>query len=371
MEKQLIRIFQWLHRHPELGMNEYKTTEYLKKILQEKGVRLLDTGLKTGLIAVIGTGKAPVIALRADIDALPIQEQTDLPYASETPGVMHACGHDFHATCMLGAALLLKERESALPGTVKVIFQPSEEVNEGAATVVKTGLLNDVQLFLSGHTYPDYPAGILGIRPGPVMAAADCFSITIKGRGCHGAHPELGKDPIPALGAFISAAQTIVSRQLSPFDSAVVSITHVEAGNTWNITPESAFLEGTTRAMTEPVREQIRQSLEHLAATIAEAYGCTAEFKFEQGPAPVINDAEICDRAAATARALGITVETNPSSMIAEDFSEYLKLAPGALFRIGTGGGFDNHHPSFTADPAALMPAARFFAALAEQELNR
>ena len=182
MEKKLVEVFHWLHRHPELAMKEYKTTEYLRKTLLDSGARLLDTKLETGLIAVIGTGEAPVIALRADIDALPIQEQTSLPYASETPGVMHACGHDFHATCMLGAALLLKEREASLRGTVKVIFQPAEEVNVGAARLVDTGLLDDAQLFLAGHTYPWYPAGTMGIRPGPVMASADRFSVRLSNR---------------------------------------------------------------------------------------------------------------------------------------------------------------------------------------------
>ena len=154
MEMKLIKIFQRLHRHPELSMNEYKTTEYLRKILLDANIRLQDTTLETGLIAVIGNGNAPVVALRADIDALPIQEQTDIPYSSETPGVMHACGHDFHTACMLGAALLLKERESLLDGTVKVIFQPAEEINKGADLLAETGLLDDVKLFLAGHTYP-------------------------------------------------------------------------------------------------------------------------------------------------------------------------------------------------------------------------
>ena len=371
MEKKLIEVLHWLHRHPELGMNEYKTTEYLRKILLDSGVRLLDTKLETGLIAAIGTGKAPVVALRADIDALPIQEQTSLPYASETPGVMHACGHDFHAACMLGAALLLKEREASLSGTVKVIFQPAEEVNRGAGLVVDTGLLDDVQLFFAGHTYPWFPAGTLGIRPGPVMASADHFSVRIKGKGCHAANPDLGIDPIPALGAIISAFQTVVSRRVNPFDGAVVSITRVEAGNTWNVIPEDAFLEGTVRAMTESVRDDIYQSLEQLAAATAKAYGCEAVFAYERGPAPVFNDAGICERAAVVARESGLNVETNPPSMIAEDFSRYLKLAPGALFRIGTGGDFDNHHPSFTVDPSALLPTARFFAILTERELER
>lgn len=370
-EKTLIEAFQWLHRHPELGTKEYRTTEYLRNALRENGVRLLDTGLETGLIAEIGTGKAPVIALRADIDALPIQEQTALPYASENPGVMHACGHDFHSACMLGAALLLRQREKELRGTVKVIFQPSEEISDGAERMAGTGLLDDVQLFLSGHTYPEYPAGTLGIRPGPVMASADRFAIRVKGKGCHAARPEMGLDPIPVVGAIISAVQTIVSRQVSAFDSAVVSITRVEAGNTWNVIPETAFLEGTVRAMTGEVRERVRESLERLAVSTARTHGCEAEFEYERGPSPVINDAGICKRAAETARETGLNVEVNPPSMIAEDFSRYLEIAPGAMFRIGTGGGFDNHHPSFTADPSALLPAARFFAALAEEELAR
>lgn len=370
MERKLVETFQWLHRHPELALKERETTDYLRKALLEHGVRLLDTELETGLIAAIGTGEGSTVALRSDIDALPIQEQTALPYASETAGVMHACGHDFHAACMLGAALLLKARETALPGTVKVIFQPAEEVNQGAELMVQTGLLDDVRLFLAGHTYPWYPAGTVGIRPGPVMASADHFSVRIRGKGCHAANPDRGIDPIPALGAIISAFQTVVSRRIDPFEGAVVSITRVEAGNTWNVTPETAFLEGTVRAMTEAVRDSIQLSLEQLAAATAKAYGCEAEFEYERGPAPVLNDAGLCDRAASAARELGLNVEVNPPSMIAEDFSRYLKLAPGALFRIGTGGGFDNHHPSFTADPSALLPAARLFATLAERELE-
>lgn len=371
MEKKLAQVFQWLHRHPELAMKEHQTTEYIRKVLLSHGVRLLDTKLETGLIAVIGTGKDPVIALRADIDALPVQEQTALPYASEAPGVMHACGHDFHATCMLGAALMLKEREASLPGTVKVIFQPAEEINRGADLVVNTGLLDDVRLFLTGHTYPWLSAGTIGIRPGSVMASADRFSVRIRGKGCHAANPDMGIDPIPALGAVISAFQTVVSRQINPFDGAVVSITRVEAGNTWNVIPESAFLEGTVRAMDETVRDSIHKRLERMAVDTASAYGCEAVFEYEQGPAPVVNDSGACERAAAVAVELGLNVECNPPSMIAEDFSRYLKLAPGALFRIGTGGGYDNHHPMFTADPSALLPAAGFFAALAGRELER
>ena len=370
-ESRLIEVFKYLHQHPELAMEEKQTTEYVRGILSENGVRLPETGLETGLIAELGTGKEPVIALRADMDALPIREATGLPYASVCPGVMHACGHDFHTACMLGAALLLKEREDTLPGTVKVIFQPAEEVNRGAALMVSTGLLDDVQLFLSGHTYPWYPAGSIGIRPGPVMAEADHFVVRIRGKGCHAAHPERGNDPIPALAAMITAFQTIISRRTDPFDSAVVSITRVEAGNTWNVIPETAMMEGTVRTMTAAVRDDIHRRMELMATETARTYGCEAVLEYECGPDPVVNDAEACERAADTARQLGMRVKINPPAMIAEDFSEYLKLAPGAMFRVGTGGEYDNHHPSFTADPAALYPAARFFAALAAKELER
>ncbi|MBR2088102.1 MAG: amidohydrolase [Oscillospiraceae bacterium] len=369
MENKLSEIFKWLHRHPELALKEYKTTEYLRKALLDAGIRLLDTKTGTGIIAVIGSGKPPVIALRADIDALPIQEETGLPYASETPGIMHACGHDFHAACMLGAAMLLKEREAVLPGTVKVIFQPAEEIDKGSKMMTETGLLDDVRLFLAGHTYPWLPVGTIGIRQGSVMASADRFSLCIKGKGCHAADPDMGTDPIPALGAVISAFQTIVSRRLDPFDGAVVSITRVQSGNTWNVIPETALIEGTVRAMKETVRSNIRQSLEQLAVNTAKAYGCTATFEYENGPDVLFNNAGVCETAKAIAGEVGLKVEENPPSMIAEDFSRYLKLAPGALFRIGTGGGYDNHHPLFTADPAALLPAARFFAKLAEKEL--
>ena len=370
-ESRVIEAFKYLHQHPELAMEEKQTTEFVRGMLAENGVRLPETGLETGLIAELGTGKKPTVALRADMDALPVREATGLPYASVRPGMMHACGHDFHTACMLGAALLLKEREDTLPGTVKVIFQPAEEVNRGAALMVSTGLLDDVQLFLSGHTYPWYPAGSVGIRPGPVMAAADRFVVRIRGKGCHAAHPELGNDPVPALAAMITAFQTIISRRTDPIDSAVVSITRVEAGNTWNVTPETALMEGTARAMTASVRDDIHRRMDQMAADTAKAYGCEATVEYERGPDPVVNDAETCERAADTARRLGMRVEINPPAMIAEDFSEYLRIAPGAMFRIGTGGNYDNHHPSFTADPAALYPAARFFAALAAAELER
>lgn len=368
-EAWLIAQFTWLHRHPELGFQEHETTERLTGILREHGVTLLETGLDTGAIAQIGTGD-PVVGLRADIDALPIQEDTGLPYASEHDGIMHACGHDFHAACMLGAALLLKKRETELPGTVKIIFQPAEEIDNGAERMVATGLLNDVQVFYAGHTYPWFEPGTLGIKPGPVMASADRFVIRLKGVGAHAAHPELSVDVVPALGALIQSVQTLVSHTVDPFDNAVVSITRVQAGNTWNIIPEDGELEGTVRALTPSVRDGIQQRLERIVKNTVAAYGCKAEFEYRRGSDPVINDEAACERASSLARTMDFDVKQQAGTLGAEDFSDYLAIAPGAFIRVGTGGGCDAHHPKFTADPKALYPAAQFFAALAEAELH-
>jgi len=369
-EAWLIEQFKWLHRHPELGDREYDTTRFLTDILREHHIRLLDTGLETGAIAQIGSG-GPVVGLRADIDALPIREETGLPYASENDGVMHACGHDFHAACMLGAALLLKAREAELPGTVKIVFQPAEEIDHGGRDIIATGLLNDAQAFYAAHTYSWFEAGTLGIKPGPVMASADRFAIWLTGKGAHAAHPDLSVDVIPAMAALIQSIQTIVSRTIDPFDNAVISVTRAQAGNTWNIIPEEAVLEGTVRTLVPSVRDGIQARLERIVYSTAQAYGCGASFDYHRGPDPVINDAAACNRAAALAREMGYAIKQQAGTLGAEDFSDYLAIAPGAFIRIGTGGGVDAHHAKFTADPAALYPAAKYFAALAEAELIR
>ena len=370
-ERWLIEQFKWLHRHPELGLREYETTAFVKDALRKHGVELLDAELETGAIAVVGRKDGPVVGLRCDMDALPIQEASGLDYASENAGVMHACGHDFHTACMLGAALLLKEREASLPGAVKVIFQPAEEIDNGAKLVVATGMLDDVRAFYAVHSYPWFEPGTLGIKAGPVMGAADRFAIRLKGRGAHAAHPEKSVDVIPALAAVIGSAQSVVSRNVSPFDCAVVSVTRVQAGTTWNIIPGEAELEGTVRTLSPAVRDDVQRRLEQVVRLTAEAYGCAAEIEFERGTDPVVNDASACERAAALAREMGFAVDRQEDALEAEDFSDYLNIAPGAFIRVGTGGTCAAHHPGFTADPAALLPAARYFAALAERELER
>ena len=366
-------LFGWftdLHRHPETAGEEFRTTEKVRSVLSEHRIGLLETGLPTGVLARIGRPEGPVIALRCDMDALPVAEETGLPYASAVPGKMHACGHDFHTAAVLGAALLLKSREEALPGAVKVIFQPAEEVSRGAAAMLATGLLEDVQEFYGIHTLPEFEPGVLGIRPGPVMAAPDRFSVTLRGRGGHSAQPQNAADPIPAMAAVIQGFQTLVSRKLDPFSPAVVSITHAEAGRTWNVIPETAFLEGTVRTMTAEVRQTAKDYLEAMARGIAQAYGCTAEFAWTDQSAPLINDDALCRFAADAALEAGFAVRPQKDSMIGEDFALYLQRKPGCFIRVGTGGDYPLHHPRFRADPSALLPTARYLAALAEKRLR-
>ncbi len=364
-QQELIAFFEDVHRHPELAFREERTTAKVKEALERAGIEAHPSGLATGLIAVIrGAGPGRVIGLRADMDALPVQEETGLPYASCVPGVMHACGHDFHTACMLGAALELKEREQELAGTVKIVFQPAEEISAGGRVVARQEILRDVEEFYSCHTYPGFEAGTLGIKPGPVMAAPDAFTIRIRGKGAHAGNPHLGVDPIPAAAALVLSAQNIISRSKDAFEPALLSITHMQAGTTWNIVPEEAFIEGTVRTLNMALRKDIQIRLDIMAKAIAQAHGCEAKVEWMTGPDPVDNDEALCRIAAEIAEESGFTVARQDNTMGGEDFSEYLKLCPGAFIRVGTGGGYANHHPKFTADERALWPAAQFFAEL-------
>ena len=368
MEHRLTELLQWFHSHPELAYEERETTAKIREVLEAAGIPILDSGLATGLIAVIEGGQpGPVIGLRADIDALPVQEEADLPYASCHPGRMHACGHDFHTVTMLGAALLLKAQQATLPGTVKLIFQPAEEIDSGARKVLATGLLEDCELFLAGHSYPQFEAGTLGIKEGPVMAAVDRFEVIIRGVGCHAGQPAKGIDPIVVQAAIIQSLQTVVSRTMDPFTPRVISVTHVEAGTTWNVIPETARLEGTVRTLDAAQRALAEERFRSLVTGIAAAYGAEADIRWKHGSGAVINDEKLCILAREVAREVGLTPALQEDTMGGEDFSCYLVNRPGLFVRVGTGGGYPGHHPKFTVDPAALVPAARFFATLARK----
>ena len=371
LQGKLEEIFQDFHRYPEISTKEFRTTKKIKEYLTEWGVKLIALPLPTGVLAQIGTGNRPVAALRCDLDALPVQEETGLPYASEVSGCMHACGHDFHMTSVLGAALLLKERESQLKGTVRLIFQPSEEVNEGAVPVLRTGLLGDVSEYYGIHADPEIDAGTLGIREGAVMACPDHFQIRIHGCGGHGAQPHLSLNPIPCAASVIIALQQAVPGKISPFSPCVLSVCQIQAGDTWNVIPGQALLEGTLRTMSDTDRETGISSIREIAEYTAKTWGCTAETVFFPAPPPVVNNADLAVFAAETARSLGIRVIQQEPSMIGEDFAEYLQEKPGCFIRVGTGIGPGLHHSKFKADPSVLSGTAEFLAELVVRRLEK
>lgn len=363
--------FYWFHRHPELSYEEVETTKRLRADLAAAGIEVLDLPLKTGLVAKVGTGEAPFIALRCDIDGLPIQEESGLDYASEHAGRMHACGHDFHISTVLGSAYLLKAQEKDLHGTVYLIFQPAEEAPGGARKVMETGVLKDVQAIFGLHTSPIYDVGTLGIRAGAVTASVDKFTVTFCGKGTHAAHPERGTDPIVMAASFVTAAQSIVSRNIDPAHPSLVSITHIESGNTWNVIPESAWLEGTVRCLTAEDRKRIKQRIYELAEGQAASFGGHAELTWYAGPPATNNTPDWTDFAIQVAEESGLTVEPAPVNLAGEDFAYYQEEIPGAFVLVGTGKSPANHNPKFHVDPAALGPAAKYMARLAKEAFVR
>ena len=363
IEAYIAEEFQWFHRHPELSYEEVETTKRIRGSLERAGIRILDLPLKTGLVAEIGAGET-IVALRSDIDALPIEEQTDLPYCSEHAGRMHACGHDFHISAVLGAALLLKQREAELAGCVRIFFQPAEEAPGGAKVLIEAGALQDVTAIFGLHASPLLAVGTVGISAGAVMAAVDRFVFRFRGKGTHAAHPEAGVDPIPLTAAFVQSVQTVVARNLNPFSAGLVSVTHIEAGNTWNVIPEDALVEGTTRSMDAQERAQVRARVCALAEQLAAAYGATVETDWYEGPSATVNDGFWAAYAEEKAKERNLNVVPAPKSLGGEDFAFYQEKVPGMFVLVGTGLSPALHNPNFRVDLNALAPTAHYLAEL-------
>lgn len=372
LEQKLTDFFEELHSHQELSYEEYETTERIKRELHAAGIEILQTPLKTGVVAIIrGAQPGKTYGLRCDIDALPIMEETELPYKSEIPGKMHACGHDFHTAAVLGTALLLQERKEKLHGNVKILFQPAEESSHGAETVLQTGILSDVEAIFGLHTAAYLPVGTLGIRAGSVMAAVDRFELNITGTGCHGGHPDEGVDTILVAASVIQALQSIVGRNLNPFHTGVVSVTRIHGGNTWNVIPDKVELEGTVRSMDKEDRVFIEKRMRGIAENTAAAYGAKAELLWYPGPPATVNEETWSAFAEDVAKECGYEVVPQRNSTGGEDFAFYLEKIPGCFINVGTGVGYPNHHPQFYADEAALAPAAEYFARLLEDALGK
>jgi len=370
LRQRLLELRQDLHRHPELAFSEHQTAQRLEAEL----ARLKPVELKrvagTGLLARIKGRKrdAPTVAIRGDIDALPIQEETGLPFSSEVPGVMHACGHDVHATWAVGAAALLAQEPAA--GDVVVLLQPAEETGKGALAMLEGGAIEGVAAIFGAHVDRRFPVGQVVADEGPLAAAADSFKIELIGSGAHGARPHEGRDPIVGAAALIQALQTIVARRINPSTPAVLTVGTVHAGTADNIIPDRATLTGTIRTVDPGTRELAHVELKRLAQETARAHGLEAKVDLELGPPPVVNPAEpIAWAREAVTRILGVEalVPLGFTNMAAEDFAWYLEHVPGCFLRVGAreegGTPIAAHSPRFYAAEDAIFVGA---AALAE-----
>ena len=360
--EELREIRHYLHQHPELSGQEYQTTAFLKDRLEGLGIHVLESGLKTGLIAEIGTGH-PVVALRADIDALPIVEQTGLPYQSQNPGVMHACGHDFHQTSLLGAAALLKEKEDQLDGTVRLIFQPAEEISEGATEVLATGLLEDVQGIIGFHNMPQLKAGQLALNAGAMMAGVEKFKVTVTGVSSHAARPDLGADTVTAVTTMVQNLQLLISRTVSPFETAVLSITHLDVGSTWNVLPKSGYFEGTIRSFNPSLQRELKERFISIIRHTAKSLEVDVTFEWGVTPPVTFNNEELTQLVWDASQGLAEVIPATPSTA-GEDFAFYQEQIPGVFAFIGSNGepdAPDLHHDHMTIDDAAFQVSVPYY----------
>lgn len=365
-----------LHANPELGFDVHGTAAFVAEKLRDFGVDDLTTGVgQTGVVAVIrgkSDSKGRVIGLRADMDALPIQEATGLDYASKTPGKMHACGHDGHTSILLGAAQYLSETRN-FDGTVVLIFQPAEEVGGGGREMVNDGLMDrwNIQEVYGLHNQPGLPTGTFAIRPGPLLASADEFDITVTGKGGHAAAPHEAIDPNIAAAHIIIGLQSIASRNVDPLQSAVVSVCALHSDvDTHNVIPQVTRMTGTVRALDAKVRAQIEGRIKIIARATAEAYASTAEVDYRVGYPITINHEAHTEYAAAAARSVAGDVITDaPPIMAAEDFSYMLNERPGAYIMLGNGDGAMVHHPAYEFDDEAIPAGCSWFVELVEQRM--
>ncbi|WP_199249601.1 M20 family metallopeptidase [[Phormidium] sp. ETS-05] len=373
-------LVQWrrnLHQHPELGFQEHLTAAFVSEKLQSWGVKHIPGVAGTGIVATIeGQKPGPVLAIRADMDALPIQEQNDVPYRSQHQGLMHACGHDGHTAIALGTAKYLAAHPPAA-GVVKIIFQPAEEGPGGAKPMIEAGVLENppTDAIIGLHLWNNLPLGTVAVRPGPFMAASDCFKCTIFGKGGHGAIPHQTIDSILVAAQVVQALQTIVSRNLDPLDAAVVTVGELHAGTAKNVIAHKAELSGTVRYFKPELLLHIRQRLEQIIAGVCQAHGATYELDYLNVYPPVIND----DRIANLIRSCAAEVVETPSSILleyqtmgSEDMSFFLQEVPGCYFFLGSANpsknlAYPHHHPRFDFDESILSMGVEIFVRCTEK----
>jgi amidohydrolase len=357
------KVMEWrrhIHQNPELSYEEMFTSEYVASILTGFGNIEVIYPTPTSVVGILRGGKAgSTVAFRADMDALPVTEETGLPFASVVEGVSHACGHDTHSAILLGTAATLSSMQSQIKGTVYFIFQHAEEQSPGGARdIIDSGVLNDVQAFFGLHIGPSKVAGDIGILPaGPASTASDGFFLTIQGKGSHGSTPNLGIDPIVTGAEIVTALQTIVSRNVTPGEMAVITVGKFQSGNAANVIPDKALLAGTVRSITEPTRKLLADRIKTIIDNIATANGATYSLDYTSGYPAIDNDQALTSLARASAmKILGSDmVHDAPRMTASEDFARYREIAPECYLSLGSGPGFTNHHPSFNPDESSFI----------------
>ena len=370
---ELTELRRDFHAHPELGLEEVRTAEIVAQKLESWGIEVHRAVGTTGVVGVIrkGTGKAS-IGLRADMDCLPMEEQTNLPYRSQSPGKMHACGHDGHTTMLLGAAKYLASAD--FDGTVNLIFQPGEEGIGGALAMLNDGLFDrfPCDAIFALHNRPGMDIGKFAISKGPSAAGGAFFDIKITGTGTHGARPEVGIDPVLVASHIVSALQSIVARNVPPTDTAVLSITRINGGDAYNVIPETATIAGTARAFSPTVMALIETNMKRIAKGTAEAFGATADVDFRVIFAPLINDAAQTDALADAAASLvgdAAVDRLKPPGMGSEDFSFMMEKVPGAYIQVGNGERAQLHNPAYNYNDDCTPYGAALLATIAQQKL--
>ena len=377
---ELTRWRRDLHMYPELAFQEERTSALVAERLRGFGVEVTTGIAGTGVVGTLRVGNGPgAVGLRADMDALPLQELGEIEHRSRHPGRMHACGHDGHTTMLLGAARYLAETQN-FDGTVHFIFQPAEEGGGGGRVMVEEGLFErfPCDAVFGMHNRPGVPVGSFAIRPGPMMAAAAVFDIDLKGHGAHGARPETGVDTLLVAAHVTCALQSIVARNVRPIDTAVLSVTQIHGGDAYNVIPETAVLRGTARAYREDVMRTIGRNMARIAEGVAQGFGAAAKVDFREIYPPLVNDAGEGRFAADVAAALVGEANVNrngPMIMGSEDFSFMLNARPGAFMLIGNGegewGGCEVHNPRYDFNDRVLPLGASFLAKLVETRLAR
>ncbi|USH00695.1 amidohydrolase [Thermococcus argininiproducens] len=356
IKEQIIAWRRDFHMHPELGYEEERTSQIVEEHLKEWGYKIKRVG--TGIIAEIGNG-TKTIALRADMDALPIQEENDVPYKSRIPGKMHACGHDAHTAMLLGTAKIIAQHVDELPNKVRLVFQPAEEGGNGALKMIEGGALENVNAIFGIHVWRNLPSGVIGIRDGPLMAGVGKFDVKIIGKGGHGALPHETIDPMPIAAQAILAFQTIISRNLNPLESGVISVGVIKGGNAFNIISGEVEMSGTYRFFNTETKDLIEKRINEVLKGLTSAYGASYELKVEEIGPPTINDPKMAELVKTIAKRMGLNVVEAKKTMGAEDFAFYLQKVPGAFIFLGTkneakGIIHPHHHPKFDVDEEIL-----------------